>query len=168
MIMLTRPRCTLGIHCSHAYPHASEGFSDLLPNALKGADLELYSIFNRLGIYVVVCPVFDSETKNLKRAYNDKLDQLQEDDYQEFLSSLPIGPSNIDLYWKFLLFSRCMKTLEDVEEYAKKYKIQLHNRHLSERFLIGQDLTPFGHSDGDEQDDTLIEVSLYPNYDGVV
>ncbi|KAJ5322019.1 Oxoglutarate/iron-dependent dioxygenase [Penicillium brevicompactum] len=150
----------LGIHCSHAYPHTSEGFSDLLPNALKGADLELFSIFKRLGIYVVVRPVFDSETKELKRAYNDKLDQLQEDDYQEFLSSLPVGPSNIDLYWKFLLFSRRMRTLEDVDEYAKKNNIQLHNRHLSERFLIGRKLTPFRHSDGDEQDDTLIEILM--------
>lgn len=140
----------------------------MLPNALKGADLELFSIFKRLGIYVAVRPVFDSVAKELKRAYNDKLDQLQEDEYQEFLSSLPIGPSNIDLYWKFLLFSRRMKTLEDVDEYAKKNKIQLPNRHLSERFLIGRKLTPFRHSDGDQQDDTLIEVSPYPKYGGVV
>ncbi|KAJ5344800.1 hypothetical protein N7452_002804 [Penicillium brevicompactum] len=150
----------LGIHCSHAYPHTSEGFSDLLPNALKGADLEIYSIFKQLGMRVVIRPVVDSKNENLQRDYNRRLGQPNETDYQKFLSSSPIGPSNIDLYWKFLLFSRRMKSLTDVFEYAKTNEIHLHNRRPTERFLIGQDLTPFRHSGEDEQDHNMIEILM--------
>ncbi|KXG52467.1 Oxoglutarate/iron-dependent dioxygenase [Penicillium griseofulvum] len=47
----------LGFYCSHAYPHASNEAEKLLPRALKGADLVLYSVFKSLGIYIEVLPV---------------------------------------------------------------------------------------------------------------
>ncbi|OKO99838.1 hypothetical protein PENSUB_8055 [Penicillium subrubescens] len=47
----------LGAFCSHAYPHASEDASALLPRGLKGADLVLYSVLHSLGIEVDVLPV---------------------------------------------------------------------------------------------------------------
>lgn len=47
----------LGAFCSHAYPHASEDASVLLPRGLKGADLVLYSVLHSLGVQVDVLPV---------------------------------------------------------------------------------------------------------------
>ncbi|KAL2703849.1 hypothetical protein AAEP93_004920 [Penicillium crustosum] len=41
-----------GFYYSHAYPHTSDEAPMLLPRALKGADLVLYSVFKSLGIYI--------------------------------------------------------------------------------------------------------------------
>ncbi|KAJ5403136.1 uncharacterized protein N7487_009032 [Penicillium crustosum] len=46
-----------GFYYSHAYPHTSDEAPMLLPRALKGADLVLYSVFKSLGIYINVVPV---------------------------------------------------------------------------------------------------------------
>ncbi|KAJ5926048.1 hypothetical protein N7516_007821 [Penicillium verrucosum] len=54
-----------GFYCSHAYPHTSDEAPMLLPRALKGADLVLYSVFKSLGIQINVVPV------------------IMEDDYKE-------------------------------------------------------------------------------------
>ncbi|KAL2871859.1 uncharacterized protein BJX67DRAFT_376715 [Aspergillus lucknowensis] len=48
---------TVGIYCSHAYPHSSEIARALLPRGLKGSDLVVYSVFKSLGIEVQVRPV---------------------------------------------------------------------------------------------------------------
>ncbi|KAJ5483787.1 hypothetical protein N7530_003033 [Penicillium desertorum] len=47
----------LGFFCSHAYPHASDEAPMLLPRALKGSDLVLYSVFKSLGIQIDALPV---------------------------------------------------------------------------------------------------------------
>ncbi|CAG8894967.1 unnamed protein product [Penicillium egyptiacum] len=47
----------LGFFCSHAYPHASDEAPVLLPRALKGADLVLYSVFKSLGLEIDILPV---------------------------------------------------------------------------------------------------------------
>ncbi|KAJ5790206.1 uncharacterized protein N7518_007217 [Penicillium psychrosexuale] len=51
----------LGFYCSHAYPHASDEAPMLLPRALKGADLVLYSVFKSLGIKIEVVPVIQED-----------------------------------------------------------------------------------------------------------
>ncbi|KAJ5248401.1 hypothetical protein N7524_012361 [Penicillium chrysogenum] len=58
----------LGFFCSHAYPHASDEAPMLLPRALKGSDLVLYSVFKSLGIQIDVLPV----------AFDDHYDQCKE------------------------------------------------------------------------------------------
>lgn len=58
----------MGFFCSHAYPHASDEAPMLLPRALKGSDLVLYSVFKSLGIQIDVLPV----------AFDDHYDQCKE------------------------------------------------------------------------------------------
>ena len=68
-----------GFYCSHAYPHTSDEASMLLPRALKGADLVLYSVFKSLGIQIDVVPVI------IEDDYQG--DDDEEDDYEEDDSS---------------------------------------------------------------------------------
>lgn len=57
MMMLIFVGGILGVHCAHAYPHASSQAQELLPKGLKGADLAVYSVFQSLGVDVHVLPV---------------------------------------------------------------------------------------------------------------
>lgn len=65
----------------------------MLPKALKGADLELYSIFKDLGVHVEVLPVLESQSEHPIK----KEDETFEMAYAKFLYSSPIGSSNLDL-----------------------------------------------------------------------
>ncbi|CAG8039190.1 unnamed protein product [Penicillium salamii] len=124
---------TLGIHCFHKYPHTSEGLKNLLPNALKGADLQVFSIFSHLGIKIEFRPIYwhpDDE-------YQPEGKVPGSDDYRAFLSSFPIGTSDLDLYWKFFLFSRRVKELTDLCSYAKKRHTKLKVPNSSHDSLIG-------------------------------
>ncbi|KAJ5193865.1 Oxoglutarate/iron-dependent dioxygenase [Penicillium cf. griseofulvum] len=56
-----------GFYCSHAYPHTSNEARMLLPRALKGADLVLYSVFKSLGIHIDVVPVIIEEDRYSRR-----------------------------------------------------------------------------------------------------
>ncbi|KAJ5818509.1 hypothetical protein N7474_004100 [Penicillium riverlandense] len=61
----------LGIYCSHAYPHSSDVAQELLPRALKGADLVLYSVFKWLDIKVEVRPVL-SNVRDFEDDYEEE------------------------------------------------------------------------------------------------
>ncbi|KAJ5114130.1 hypothetical protein N7456_002664 [Penicillium angulare] len=47
---------TLGIWCSHSYPHTIERVNELLPRGLKGSDLALYAVLKALGIDTKILP----------------------------------------------------------------------------------------------------------------
>ncbi|CAG8946752.1 unnamed protein product [Penicillium salamii] len=152
---------TLGIYCSHAYPHTSEGFENLLPNALKGADLQVFSIFSHLGMDAEFHPVYklpDRLTVWGEEQPNWEQEEPNSCGYQAFLSSLPIGTSDLDLYWKFLLFSRRVRGLEDLYSYAEKRHIDLNRHHCREYPLIGTHIKPLKQYCESEQDCSLTEI----------
>ncbi|KAF7527554.1 hypothetical protein PCG10_002517 [Penicillium crustosum] len=66
-----------GFYYSHAYPHTSDEAPMLLPRALKGADLVLYSVFKSLGIYINVVPdeyeEDDSEQSEKEQGASEKV-----------------------------------------------------------------------------------------------
>ncbi|OQD67640.1 hypothetical protein PENPOL_c003G00358 [Penicillium polonicum] len=68
-----------GFYCSHAYPHTSDEAPMLLPRALKGADLVLYSVFKSLGIQINVVPVVMED--DYKAEYEE--DEEEEDDSEQ-------------------------------------------------------------------------------------
>ncbi|KGO55244.1 Oxoglutarate/iron-dependent dioxygenase [Penicillium expansum] len=70
-----------GFYCSHAYPHTSDEASMLLPRALKGADLVLYSVFKSLGIQIDVVPVIIEDDY---QGDDDEEDDYEEDDSSPF------------------------------------------------------------------------------------
>lgn len=145
----------LGLYCSHAYPYTSPHFSNILPKALKGADLEVYSLFKYFGMQVRVRPVFNSGSGELAFAQRW---QPREEDYQEFLSSFPIDSSDLDLHWKFILFSRRMKGFAEVCKYAKQKKLKVSLHDSSEGYLTRADLKPFRYTHHSEEWGGLREV----------
>lgn len=100
-------------------------------------------------MHVRVRPVFNSGRD--EPAFFAQRWQPCEEDYQEFLSSFPIDSSDLDLYWKFILFSRRMKGFAEVCKYAKQKKLKVSLRDSSEGYLIRADLEPFQYSDESEQ-----------------
>ncbi|OQD86871.1 hypothetical protein PENSOL_c084G03942 [Penicillium solitum] len=69
-----------GFYCSHAYPHTSDEAPMLLPRALKGADLVLYSVFKSLGIQINVVPVIMEDDY---KGDEDEEDECEEDDSEQ-------------------------------------------------------------------------------------
>lgn len=51
----------IGFYCAHLYAHNTEGADVLMPYALKGIDMALFSTFQSLGLSVKACPVMDLE-----------------------------------------------------------------------------------------------------------
>ncbi|CAG7952459.1 unnamed protein product [Penicillium salamii] len=145
---------TLGIYCSHAYPHTSEGFKNLLPNALKGADMQVFSIFSHLGMDAEFRPVYNPPDS--KSVWEQE--EPDSNGYQAFLSSLPIGTSDLDLYWKFLLFSRRVRGLKELYSYAKKRHIDLNRHHSRKDPLIGANIEPLEEYFESEQDCSMTEI----------
>lgn len=81
--------------------------------------------------------------------------------YQAFLSSLPIGTSDLDLYWKFLLFSRRVRGLKELYSYAKKRHIDLNRHHSQKDPLIGANIEPLQEYFESEQDCSMTEVRTH-------
>jgi hypothetical protein len=52
---------TLGFYCAHKYAHTRTGMQNLMPFALKGIDVVLFSVFRSLGFNVTVRPILDSD-----------------------------------------------------------------------------------------------------------
>jgi len=50
---------TLGFFCAHKYAHTREGMKNLMPFALKGIDVAVFSVFRSLGVEVSVRPILD-------------------------------------------------------------------------------------------------------------
>ena len=65
---------TLGYYCRHAYAHTSLDYIGHLPYALKGLDLTVFAVFQRLGGAVRIRPVLDDP-----EFWGDQEDQY--DDY---------------------------------------------------------------------------------------
>jgi hypothetical protein len=55
---------TLGFYCAHKYAHTRKGMKNLMPFALKGIDVAVFSVFRSLGLKVSVRPILD--TSNLE------------------------------------------------------------------------------------------------------
>jgi hypothetical protein len=55
---------TLGFYCAHKYAHTRQGMKNLMPFALKGIDVAVFSVFRSLGLNVSVRPILD--TSNLE------------------------------------------------------------------------------------------------------
>lgn len=52
----------LGFYCAHQYAHTrNDSTGNLMPYALKGIDVALFSVFKSLGLEVKVRPVLDPE-----------------------------------------------------------------------------------------------------------
>lgn len=102
----------------------------LLPRALKGADLVLYSVFKSLGIKIEVVPViqeddfrkghydmdeeyesleYDSNPKDSKGKKEDDVNDKREQPQPEMEYSAFTLPMNIDRYWKKALLSCRLK-----------------------------------------------------------
>ncbi|KAL8672749.1 MAG: hypothetical protein Q9168_002803 [Polycauliona sp. 1 TL-2023] len=71
---------TLGFHCVHAYAHANDRVVKPLPNALKGADAVIYSIFKALGVPVNMRAVMEGQYEDLKEGYyyDDSVDGMDD------------------------------------------------------------------------------------------
>jgi hypothetical protein len=102
----------VGVHCSHAYPHASSQAQELLPRGLKGADLAVYSVFKSFGIDAHVLPVLRQKHDELMEegAVEDMLKFLRdgeefEPEFAQVPQILPVEP-DLEKYWKMLYVSR--------------------------------------------------------------
>lgn len=54
----------LGVYLTHAYAHTSSGHGNLLPAALKGADMVLFETARALGLACYVRPIIDIEQED--------------------------------------------------------------------------------------------------------
>jgi hypothetical protein len=54
----------LGFYCAHKYAHTRKGMNKLMPFALKGIDVAVFSVFRSLGLKVGVRPILN--TSNLE------------------------------------------------------------------------------------------------------
>lgn len=121
----------LGVHCSHAYPHASSQAQELLPRGLKGADLAVYSVLMSLGIDAHVLPV-------LSQKHDDYLEEGAVEEMLRFLRDgegfeptfaqipqiLPVE-SDLEKYWKMLYLSRRLHGTRKIMEFAKERKLEM-------------------------------------------
>lgn len=140
-------------HNANASPH----FCDILPKALKGVDLGVYSLFKNFGMHGRARPVFNKGSVSRGPALAPA-PQLREEDYQEILSSPPIDTSDLDLDWKFILFSRRLEGFGRVCTYAKQNNLQVNLHDSSKGCLIRTDLKPFRCSHRSEEWDAIHEV----------
>ncbi|KAF9891102.1 hypothetical protein FE257_005038 [Aspergillus nanangensis] len=132
---------TLGIYCSHAYPHSSPLAKQLLPRILKGSDLVVYSVLESLGATVGIRPVIrntnDSEDKyteeDASESQQEYLRTGQEINifYKDLHSILPLDMSDVHHLWKSLLYSRQPMGLSQTRTYAQEHGLQVNENDSS-------------------------------------
>ena len=123
----------LGMFCAHAYPTTSNLAQILLPQALKGADLALYSSFESLGLEVEILPVLEDEegyfTTNGGSSYYSYGDsgymaylekgELRNMNYSELLPSSTFC-AEVDRRWKLLMLTRQVQGMTDALDFADR------------------------------------------------
>ncbi|KAE8442380.1 hypothetical protein EG329_003396 [Mollisiaceae sp. DMI_Dod_QoI] len=65
----------LGFYCAYKYAHHTSRASDLMPWALKGIDVAIYSVFRSLGLDVSANPILEK---------NDTIERMEEERLEEF------------------------------------------------------------------------------------
>ncbi|OOQ86806.1 hypothetical protein PEBR_19672 [Penicillium brasilianum] len=121
----------LGVHCSHAYPHASSQAQELLPKGLKGVDLAVYSVFKSLGIDTHILPVLRQKRDELMEdsAVEDMLKFLRDgEEFEPYFAQVPqILPLEPDLekYWKMLYVSRRLYGTGKIIQFAKEKELEM-------------------------------------------
>lgn len=136
----------LGVFCSHAYPHASDNASILLPRGLKGADLVLFSVLHSLGVEVDVLPVmFAHGFRDMTRDYWDS------EDYDDSEHDDDTGIDHNENSKNKGKNNNKGQEIDDVDSYA--YLDPGLKTH------IGKSLNPFVAADSYE-DQPFVEVSI--------
>jgi len=67
----------LGFHCIHQYAHTREGTEKLMPFALKGIDMVVFSVFRSLGLHVRVSPILAPDYEE-ESPYDSSSDEMHE------------------------------------------------------------------------------------------
>ncbi|TVY33603.1 hypothetical protein LSUB1_G007087 [Lachnellula subtilissima] len=75
---------TMGFYCAHMYAHNHKATEKLMPFALKGIDVAIFSVFLKLGLKVSVRPVLQDKN-NSDDEYSDE-DIYDSDESQHVLS----------------------------------------------------------------------------------
>ena len=106
---LTEQGGTLGFYCAHQYAHATNDANIRLPWALKGIDVVIFTVFQRLGLEVEVRPV--SEKPIFSPA---ELDEMKGKRTDEKKSLFP--PQTASLGTKFHATTLTSDLTEDMHE----------------------------------------------------
>lgn len=164
--------------CAHAYPTTSNLAQVLLPQALKGADLALYSSFESLGLNVEILPVLEGEegyfTTNGGSSYSyyggsgymayRKKGELRDIDYSELLPSSTFC-ADVDRRWKLLMLTRRVQGITDALDFAEKKDLPKNpgrSFYEMEGAYVGSCRHPYKAYDR-EQDEDFDSVSFVTN-----
>lgn len=163
----------LGFSCSHAYPQASEYDRSQLPEALKGADLVLYSIFRSLGIEVAILPILEKDGRygieNQDLGIQGDISEWEESydaeclmdclenggaEHMDFNESqlkplITDGLADLDRCWKLLLMTRRITGMHELREYARENNLPLNSNTFYDQpsSLVGSRVRPYTVSD---------------------
>jgi hypothetical protein len=159
----------LGIHCSHAYPHASFNAQELLPKGLKGADLAVYSVFRSLGIEAHVLPLLRQKHDDYieEVALEDILNYLRDgEEFEPTFSQIPRHiPVQKDLhkFWKMLYVSRRLHGTRKTMEFAVEKKLEMEPMMFQDTkgHYLGTELHPYSVENGtrSEEGEPIAAVS---------
>lgn len=161
----------LGVHCSHAYPHASSQARELLPRGLKGADLAVYSVFKSLGIDSHVVPVLRQKHDEgaEEEAVRDMLGFLRDgDEFEPTFAQLPqIIPVDTDLekYWKMLYVSRRFHGTRKIVQFAQERNLEMEPGIFQDTKgnYFGTELHPYLVETGLFEGESITAVSHLPD-----
>ena len=103
---------TLGFFCSHAYTHASDEAPMLLPRALKGPDLVLYSVFQYFGIQIdVLLVIFENNYGSYDKRYKEMVNNPIQNRILGAFSQNSHAPR---VYWSILKYILLPYQLKDL------------------------------------------------------